>query len=122
MSKKILVVDDSALMRRILCDIINADVRFQVADTAVNGLEALKLLRTNTYDVILLDMMMPEMDGISFLKEMNQIGNTTKVVVSSTLASEGADITVEALSLGAVDFIKSRTAYWTPGEKSTAGF
>ena len=44
MSKKILVVDDSALMRRILCDIINADVRFQVADTAVNGLEALKLL------------------------------------------------------------------------------
>lgn len=106
MSKKILVVDDSALMRRILCDIINTDVRFQVADTAVNGLEALKLLRTNTYDVILLDLMMPEMDGISFLKEMNRIGNTTKVVVSSTMAVEGADITVEALSLGAVDFIK----------------
>lgn len=106
MSKKILVVDDSALMRRILCDIINADVRFQVADTAVNGLEALELLKTNTYDLIVLDLVMPEMDGISFLKEMNRTGDTTRVVVSSTLASEGADITVEALSLGAVDFIK----------------
>ncbi|MGN0131778.1 MAG: chemotaxis response regulator protein-glutamate methylesterase [Lachnospiraceae bacterium] len=106
MSKKILVVDDSALMRRILCDIINADVRFQVADTAANGLEALNLLQTNTYDLIVLDLMMPGMDGISFLKEMNRLGNSTKVVVSSTLANEGADITVDALSLGAVDFVK----------------
>lgn len=106
MIKKILIVDDSALMRRILCDIICTDERFQVADTAVNGLEALKLIRKNTYDLIILDLMMPEMDGISFLKEMNRLGNDTKVVVSSTLASQGADITVEALSLGAVDFIK----------------
>ncbi len=106
MSKKILIVDDSALMRRILCDIISADDRFCVADTAVNGMEALKLVRKNTYDLIVLDLMMPGMDGITFLKEMNRIGNNTKVVVSSTLAKEGADITVEALSLGAVDFIK----------------
>lgn len=106
MSKKILIVDDSALMRRIICDIISTDDRFQVTDTAVDGLEALKLIRKNTYDLIILDLIMPGMDGISFLKEMNRLGNTTKVVVSSTRASKGADITVEALSLGAVDFIK----------------
>lgn len=118
MSKKILIVDDSALMRRILCDIISADERFQVMDTAANGLEALKLIRKNTYDLIVLDLTMPAMDGISFLKEMNRLGNNTKVVVSSTLASQGADITVEALSMGAVDFIKKPAGIFdTRGEK-----
>lgn len=106
MAKKILIVDDSALMRRMLCDIISADDRFQIADTAANGQEALMLVNQNTYDLIVLDLLMPKMDGISFLKEMNRIGNRTKVVVSSTLAKEGAAVTIEALSLGAVDFIK----------------
>lgn len=116
--KKILIADDSALMRRILCDIINADERFQVTDTAVNGLEALKLVHKNTYDLIVLDLMMPGMDGISFLKEMNRMGNNTKIVVSSTLASQGADITIEALSLGAVDFIKKPAGIFdAKGEK-----
>lgn len=104
--KKILVVDDSALMRRIFCDIINTEKRFQVAGTAANGKEALKLLQKNTYDLILLDLTMPVMDGISFMKEMNRLGNTTKIVVISGLVSHGADITLEALSLGAVDFVK----------------
>jgi two-component system chemotaxis response regulator CheB len=106
MPKKILIVDDSALMRRILCDIIASDERLQVADTAVNGQDALKLLQKNSYDLIVLDLLMPVMDGISFLKEMNRIGNDTKVVVSSVVANKGSDITVEALSLGAVDFVK----------------
>lgn len=105
-SKKILVVDDSALMRRIFCDIIKTEQRFQVADTAANGREALKLLRENTYDLILLDLAMPVMSGISFMKEMNRLGNTTKIVVVSGLAGQGADIVLEALSLGAVDFVK----------------
>ena len=123
MSKKILIVDDSALMRRILCDIISADDRFSVADTAVNGMEALKLVRTNTYDLIVLDLTMPGMDGITFLKEMNRIGNNTKVVVSSTLAKKGADITVEALSLGAVDFIKKPDGIFDArGEKFSSLF
>lgn len=106
MAKKILIVDDSALMRRMLCDIISTDDRFQVADMAANGQEALMLVTKNTYDLIVLDLLMPKMDGISFLKEMNRIGNRTKVVVSSSLAKEGAAITVEALSMGAIDFIK----------------
>lgn len=106
MIKKILVVDDSALMRRIFCDIINADERFHVEDTAANGLEALKLLKKNTYDLVLTDLMMPEMDGISFLKELNKTGSRIKVVVVSSFAKKDASITIEALSLGAVDFLR----------------
>lgn len=105
-SKKILVVDDSALMRRIFCDIINREQRFHVADTAANGKEALELLQNNTYDLILLDLSMPVMDGISFMKEMNRLGNKTKIVIISSLVSQGAEVTLEALSLGAVDFVK----------------
>lgn len=123
MCKKILIVDDSALMRRILCDIIKTDDRFQVADMAANGMEALRLIRRNTYDLIVLDLIMPEMDGITFLKEMNRLGNQTKVVVSSTLVREGADITIEALSLGAVDFIRKPDGIFDArGEKFSSLF
>lgn len=106
MTKKILVVDDSALMRRIFCDIINSDERFKAEDTATNGLEALELMKKNTYDLVITDLMMPGMDGISFLKELNKTGSHVKVVVISSFAKEDADITIEALSLGAVDFLK----------------
>ena len=53
--KKVLIVEDSALMRRVICDIIATDERFQVADRATNGLEALELLQKNKYDVMILD-------------------------------------------------------------------
>jgi len=72
MKKKILVVDDSALMRRIVCDIINSDERFEVADTACNGLEALDFLEKTKYDAVVLDIVMPKMDGLIVLKEINQ--------------------------------------------------
>lgn len=104
--KKILIIDDSALMRRIFCDIISSDDRFIVKDTAANGIEGLKLLSENEYDLILLDLMMPQMDGITFLKELARIQCSTKVVIISTVAGEGTKITIEALSLGAADFIK----------------
>lgn len=106
MVKKILVVDDSALMRRILCDIIGSDNHFEVADTASNGLEAVELLKKNTYDAVLLDLVMPRLDGLGVLREINRLKLSVKVVISSTLAKKGAEITLEALNLGAVDFIK----------------
>ena len=105
-TKKILIVDDSALMRRILCDIITADDDFEVADMASNGEVALELLEKNHYDAMLLDMVMPRMDGITLLKELNRRHYRIKVIVSSTIAEAEGDITMEALSLGAVDFIK----------------
>ena len=70
MSKKILIVDDSALMRRVACDIIALDSRFEVEDTARNGLEALELLKKKSYDAVILDVNMPRMNGLELLREM----------------------------------------------------
>ena len=70
MKKNILLVDDSALMRRVLCDIINLDSRFQVVETAINGKEALNLLLKNKYDAVVLDVNMPVMNGLELLKEL----------------------------------------------------
>ena len=72
MPKKILVVDDSALMRRVLCDIIDADIRFQVVDRAKDGLEAFDLLSRNSYDAVVLDVNMPRMNGLQLLQELRK--------------------------------------------------
>jgi len=103
--KKILVVDDSALMRRVLCDIINQDERFTVIDEAVNGLVALDKIRENTYDGIVLDVNMPKMDGITLLKELRKQQIPAKILMASTDTSDGAKVTMDALELGALDFI-----------------
>lgn len=74
MKKNILVIDDSALMRRVLSDSINSDPRFIVKDVAVNGEEGLKmLLETPTlYDAVLLDIYMPKMTGLELLVELEK--------------------------------------------------
>lgn len=103
--KKILVVDDSALMRRVLCDIINNDTRFHVEDRATNGLEALDLLSRKTYDAVILDVNMPKMNGLELLQEMQKYKISARVLMASTDTREGAKTTMEALELGALDFI-----------------
>jgi len=104
--KKILIVDDSALTRRVLCDIINSDPRFNVEGTANNGLEALKLLDQRTFDGIITDINMPRMNGLEFLKELKNRKREERVMVLSTETTEGARVTLDALELGAVDFIQ----------------
>ena len=103
--KNILVVDDSALMRRVICDIINSDERFQVTDRATNGLEALDLLSRKQYDAVVLDVNMPKMNGLELLEELRKLKIQTKVVMASTDTKEGAKTTLDALSLGAIDFV-----------------
>ena len=103
--KKVLVVDDSALMRRVLSDIINKDEEFHTEHSAKDGLEALELLEQNDFDAIVLDIIMPRMNGIDFLKEVNKRGYTAKVIIVSTIARKGAGETIEALELGAFDFV-----------------
>ena len=121
--KKILVVDDSALMRRVLCDIINSDERFQVVDEANNGEVALSLLQKNTYDAVVLDVNMPKMDGIELLKELKKQGIKAKVLMASTVTMEGAKVTMDALELGALDFIhKPDWAYRCKSDEFSGSF
>ncbi len=110
MSKKILVVDDSALMRRVLCDIINSDERFEVVAKAADGLEALELLGKNQYDAVVLDINMPKMNGIELLRELKKRKIPARVMIASTDSHEGAKVTLDALELGALDFIHKPTS------------
>lgn len=107
--KNILLVDDSALMRRVLCDIINSDKRFHVEDRAINGLDALDLLSRKTYDAVVLDVNMPKMNGLELLRELQKRKIQAKVMMASTDTMEGAKTTLDALELGAIDFIHKPT-------------
>lgn len=117
MAKKILVVDDSALMRRLVCDIISTDSRFEVADIAKNGIDALALLRISKYDAVILDVNMPRMNGLELLKELNRLGIHARVMMFSTQTKEGARETLEALEYGAIDFIQKPESVMNTGEE-----
>ena len=103
--KKILLVDDSALMRRVFSDIISSDGRFSVEDEAANGLEALDFLKSKSYDAVVLDVNMPKLNGIELLKELRNQGIRAKILMASTVTQEGSKVTLDALELGALDFI-----------------
>lgn len=106
LTKKILIVDDSALMRRVVCDIISTDSRFEVEDMARNGLDALELLSKKSYDAVILDVNMPRMNGLELLKALQEKGISARVMMFSTQTSDGARETIEALELGALDFVQ----------------
>lgn len=100
---RLLIVDDSPLMRRLLSDIFNAEDDFEI-EVARSGSEALALLSDFKPDVITLDVHMPEMDGLACLDRI-MVERPCPVVMVSSLTAEGADETIEALALGAVDVI-----------------
>ncbi|MDR2029295.1 MAG: chemotaxis response regulator protein-glutamate methylesterase [Treponema sp.] len=101
----VLIVDDSALMRNLISRMVEATPGLTVADKAMNGLFALQKIPRCNPDAIVLDLEMPEMNGIEFLKERKKQGITIPVVILSSIARRGAEITMEALALGASDFI-----------------
>ncbi len=101
----VLVVDDSALMRNLISKMIEATPGLRVADRAMNGLFALQKIPRINPDVIVLDIEMPEMNGIEFLRERKKAGIDIPVVILSSIAKRGAAVTMEALALGASDFI-----------------
>lgn len=109
MKKKILVVDDSALMRKVICDIINSDSNFEATDYCRDGLEAYERLKTTSYDGVVLDVNMPRMDGLQLLEQLKKDGIKTTVVMVSTLTSKDAEVTIMAMERGAVDFVTKPT-------------
>ncbi len=100
---KLLIADDSALMRKYLSEIFKAEGDFDVS-IARNGAEALAMAKSLAPDVITLDVNMPEMDGITCLSRI-MVECPKPVVMVSSLTSQGAEVTLQALALGAVDFI-----------------
>jgi two-component system, chemotaxis family, protein-glutamate methylesterase/glutaminase len=101
----VLVVDDSALMRNLISKMLQSDPSIQVAATAMNGQFALEKLKRLRCHLIVLDLEMPVVSGIEFLKERKRLDIKVPVIILSSIAMKGAQVTMEALSLGASDFI-----------------
>jgi len=105
MSKlKVLCVDDSALIRSIMTEIVNRQPDMEMVATAVDPLIARDLIKLHNPDVLTLDVEMPRMDGLDFLERLMRL-RPMPVVMISSLTHRGADITLSALELGAVDFV-----------------
>ena len=109
MKKNILVVDDSALMRRVLCDIINTDSTFEAKDVCRDGLEAYERLKTTKYDGVVLDVNMPRMDGLELLDRLQKDGIRATVIMVSTETTKDAEVTILAMERGAIDFVTKPT-------------
>lgn len=103
---KVLIVDDSALMRNLVSKIVNATPNLTVVATAMNGKFALDKLETCKPDIVVLDVEMPVMNGLQFLQEKKNRGNDVPVVMLSSVTSEGAVVTMQCLEMGACDFIQ----------------
>ncbi|TSE25143.1 protein-glutamate methylesterase/protein-glutamine glutaminase [Tepidimonas aquatica] len=101
---KVVVVDDSALVRSLLSEIINRQPDMECVGTAADPLQAREVIRERNPDVITLDVEMPKMDGLEFLARLMRL-RPTPVVMVSTLTEQGAETTLRALELGAVDFV-----------------
>ena len=101
---KLLIIDDSAVVRQVMTEQLQSAKDIEVIDTASDPLFALKKMAKQWPDVIILDIEMPRMDGITFLKKI--MGEKpTPVLICSTLAGKGAEITMQAMAAGAVDII-----------------
>jgi two-component system, chemotaxis family, protein-glutamate methylesterase/glutaminase len=101
---RVLIVDDSALMRELLTEIINADPELETAGVAPNPVVAWQKIKALNPQVLTLDVEMPRMDGVTFLEKL-MIHRPMPVVMISSLTPRGGDITLRALELGAVDFV-----------------
>ena len=102
---RVLVVDDSALYRQAICNVLRKEPNVVVVGIAKNGVEALEQIGTLDPDLLTLDVQMPDMDGIEVLREINRRGLRAGALMVSSFTSEGANVTTDALLEGAFDFI-----------------
>lgn len=100
----VLVIDDSALIRKLLTEILNRDPQIEVLDSAADPLIAREKIKKHNPDVLTLDVEMPKMDGITFLRNLMRL-RPMPVIMVSTMTEQGAEVTLEALELGAVDYV-----------------
>src|SRR6201991_2198792 len=101
---RVLIVDDSALVRSLLTDILRSDPAIEVVGVASDAHVARERIKQLNPDVLTLDVEMPKMDGITFLKNLMRLRPMPVVMVSS-LTERGADVTLDALAIGAIDYL-----------------
>lgn len=109
MKIKVLVVDDSAFMRKVIADMITSDPNMEVVGVAKNGEEALQMIVSTKPDVVTMDVEMPKMDGLTALKQIMEV-SPMPVIMLSSLTTNGAVETLKALDYGAFDFITKPTS------------
>ena len=107
---RVLVVDDSAVVRGVLGRMVDAQDDMRVTTTARNGSDALDALRLQEIDVVLLDIEMPVMDGLTALPLICKRHPNVRVLITSCLTHQSASITMRALALGAVDYVYKPSA------------
>ena len=114
MAKKILVIDDSALMRRVISDIINESDEYEVAAIAKDGLEGLDMIVSHPYEysAIILDINMPKLNGLELLKRLQKDHIEQTVIVVSTVAKEGAKETIQHLNMEHLILLRNRKIIW----------
>ncbi len=101
---KVLIVDDSALIRKVLVEILSSDPLIDVVGAAIDPVDAREKIKQLNPDVLTLDIEMPKMDGITFLSNIMRL-RPMPVIMISSLTEQGAEVTLQALEIGAVDFI-----------------
>src|SRR3712207_961863 len=101
----VLVVDDSVVVRRLIVDALGGDPRIRVAGTASNGRLAQAKIDQLRPDVVTMDIEMPQMDGITAVRELRKRHPRLPVIMFSTLSAAGASATLEALAAGATDYV-----------------
>jgi two-component system, chemotaxis family, protein-glutamate methylesterase/glutaminase len=119
MTVRVLVVDDSALMRQLLTALLSDDPEIEVVDSAPDALVAREMIKALNPDVITLDVEMPRMDGLTFLRKIMAL-RPMPVVMISTLTQAGTEVTLEALEAGAVDFVAKPTSSVGPAMAALA--
>jgi two-component system chemotaxis response regulator CheB len=112
---RVLVCDDSSVVRSVLERLLRADASIRVVAKAVNGLEAIAAVQAGGIDVVILDIEMPVMDGLAALPRLLAADRAVKVLMSSMMTTKGGAIALESLRLGAADFIPKPTAVGNVG-------
>jgi two-component system chemotaxis response regulator CheB len=102
---RVLVVDDSVVVRRLVGDVLAADPEIDLVGTAANGRLALSKVEQLRPDIVTMDIEMPELDGVETVRQLRRSGNRVPVIMFSTLTDRGATATLDALAAGATDYV-----------------
>lgn len=119
--RRVLLVDDAVVVRKFLTQAINQDVDLEVAATAVNGRVGLSKYTALKPDIVLLDIEMPEMGGLETVRELRKMDARVPIIMFSRLTEDGASVTLEALALGATDYVTKPSNFEGSALATTAG-